>query len=316
MFRDVVEARSGRADSLTLLVLTCNEESNLAVCLDSVEGWAAAIVVVDSGSTDRTVEIAAAHGAIIVSHRFDTHARQWNWALANAPLSTEWILALDADQRVTPELREEISRAISEASEGISGFYVRRRQIFRGQWIKHGGYYPKYLLKLFRRGEAWADESDLVDHHFRVKGNVGRLSNDIVEDNRNESDVTAWIEKHNRYASLQAIEEFRTALARRSAAPCTLQRGSPDQRVAMLKRLWSRLPLYFRPFAYFFYRYFLRFGFLDGKEGLVFHFLQGLWYRLLVDIKLDELRRAQIPIMDPFAEDTAQLLNPAGRSRR
>jgi glycosyltransferase involved in cell wall biosynthesis len=281
-----------RAVPLTFIVITRNEERNLAACLASVAGWAKEIFVVDSGSTDRTLEIAEHYGAIVVAHPFETHAKQWNWALNNLPVTTAWILALDADQRVTPELQTEIAGLLSEASgvsERVSGYYVKRRQIFRGKWIRHGGYYPKYLLKLFRPGEGWADEDDLVDHHFRVKGAVAKLEYDIIEDNRNEADITTWIEKHNRYAVLQAREEHS-----RVTDPEGLRAafwGAPDERIFWLKNLWKRMPLYVRPFIYFSYRYFLRLGFLDGKQGFIFHFLQAFWYRLLVDIKLDDLRR-------------------------
>lgn len=277
---------------LTFIVITRDEELNLASCLESVARWAQEIFVVDSGSADRTLQIAEQYGAVVVSHPFETHARQWNWALDNLPITTGWILALDADQRVTPELQAEIEKKLSQSSAGdekVNGYYVKRRQIFRGKWIKHGGYYPKYLLKLFRPGEGWADEDDLVDHHFRVRGAVAKLSHDIIEDNRNESDITTWIEKHNRYAVLQAREEHS-----RVKEPEGLRAafwGAPDERILWLKNLWKRMPLYVRPFLYFLYRYFLRRGFLDGKQGFIFHFLQCFWYRLLVDIKLDDLRR-------------------------
>jgi len=248
--------------------------------------------VVDSGSTDRTLEIAGQFNAKVVRHSFETHARQWRWALANAGISTEWVLALDADQRLTPSLREEIDRTLTAAVPGSApaGFFIKRRQIFRGRWIRHGGYYPKYLLKLFRSAQVWVDEAELVDHHFRVKGDVARLEHDLIEENHNEADIAVWVAKHNRYAMLQALEEFEAGRdgPRRGSARLF---GSPDERVEWLKRVWAGLPLYVRPCLYFGYRYVVRLGFLDGAEGFVFHALQGFWYRLLVDIRLDELRR-------------------------
>jgi len=281
--------------SLTVVVLTYNEERNLPECLASLEGLRAELVVVDSGSTDRTLEIAGQFNAKVVRHSFETHARQWRWALANVGLSTEWVLALDADQRLTPSLREEIGRTLAAQGPpggGPAGFFVRRRQIFRGRWIRHGGYYPKYLLKLFRADQAWVDAGELVDHHFRVKGDVARLAHDLIEENRNEADISAWVAKHNRYAMLQALQEFEAELRRRPPPRAALF-GSPDERVEWLKRVWARLPLYLRPCLYFVYRYVFRLGFLDGTEGFVFHALQAFWYRLLVDIRLDELRRGR-----------------------
>ncbi|HKV38508.1 MAG TPA: glycosyltransferase family 2 protein [Blastocatellia bacterium] len=281
--------------SLTLVVLTRNEELNLSACLESLRGCAREIMVVDSGSTDATIDIAMRCGATIFRHDFDTHAKQWDWALSNLPIQTDWILALDADQRLTPELRDEIAGLITgsgEATAAITGAYTSRRQIFRGTWIRHGGYYPKYLLKLFRTGSARVDVGDMVDHHFRVQGNVVKLKHDLIEDNQNEADISVWTAKHNRYAKLQALQEYGDEIGRGGQFLAARLFGTPDERTLWLKRLWSKLPLYLRPLLYFIYRYFMRLGFLDGKQGLVFHFLQGFWYRLLVDVNLDELRRA------------------------
>jgi glycosyltransferase involved in cell wall biosynthesis len=254
------------------------------------------VFVVDSGSDDRTVAIGEAYGAKVVTHPFESHARQWSWALENLALTTEWVLALDADQRVTAELREAISRTVNLQVGGgcdVAGCFVRRKQIFRGRWIKHGGYFPKYLLKLFRRDRVWLDERELVDHHFYVRGPVARLPHDLIEDNRNEAEISVWLARHIRYAGLQAEEEWRRA-KEGSGGPVTASPfGAPDERILWLKGIWKRLPLYVRPCLYFLYRYVLRLGFLDGKEGFVFHVLQGFWYRLLVDIKLDELRRKE-----------------------
>src|SRR5215470_1002438 len=230
--------------SLTLIVPTYNEERNLPACLESVRGWVTDVFIVDSGSNDGTLAIAGEEGARVATHRFETHAKQWKWALQSLPIATGWILALDADQRVTPELKQEISELILADDPGVKGAYVRRRQVFRGKWIKHGGYYPKYLLKLFRTGAAWTDESDLVDHHFRVSGRVVKLKHDIIEDNCNERDISVWIDKHNRYATLQAREELQRQQGRAETTVRIGRADSPDERVVRAKRLWSTLPLY------------------------------------------------------------------------
>jgi len=281
---------TGRAAPVSVVVLTFNEERNLPACLASVADWAAEIVVVDSGSTDQTVAIASAHGARVVVHPFDTHARQWAWALSDVQLAHDWILALDADQALTAELRAAIVDAVVRPDTAMAGYFVNRRQVFRGRWIRHGGYYPKYLLKLFRRTAVTIDAADLVDHHFRVNGQTARLTGDLIEDNRNEAAIFDWIAKHNRYARLQATEELARATAGHELGRW---RGDPDERTLRRKALWARMPGYVRPACYFLYRYILRLGFLDGKQGFVFHFLQAWWYRLLVDINRDELRKAR-----------------------
>src|ERR1039458_2816829 len=277
---------------LSVVVLTKNEERNLGSCLESVAQWCREILIVDSGSNDGTVKIAEHYGAVVVSHPFESHTKQWNWAFKNLPFRCDWALCLDADQRVTPELRSEIGSLVSKDAEKIpqNGFYIKRRQIFRGKWIKHGGYYPKYLLKMVRHELAWCDENERLDPHFYVKGTSGLLKYDLIEDNQNEHDITFWIEKHNRYAVAQASEELHR---RNSQVAWSLKPkffGTPDERTLFLREIWYRfLPLYLRPFLLFFYRYFLRLGFLDGKQGLIFHFCQSLWFRLLVDVKIEEL---------------------------
>ncbi len=281
---------------LCIVVLTYNEERNLPECLPSLQGLNGELVVVDSGSTDRTLDIARAHGARILSHPFTSHSEQWRWALDELGKEATWVLGLDADQRISAALQEELGCLFGPEQfrlEGMDGFYVSRRQVFRGSWIRYGGYYPKYLLKLFRAAAVDFDPRDLMDHHFYVRGPTGRLRGDLIEDNQNERDIGFWLRKHLRYAPLHAAEE----LARRQAVdawplPPSLF-GTPDQRIMWLKQRWYRMPLYVRPFLYFAYRYFLLLGVLDGKQGLIFHFLHSVWYRLLVDIYLDDLLRQQ-----------------------
>lgn len=273
-------------------MLTYNEEANLGECLESVCGRPAQLFVVDSGSTDRTCEIAEQFGALVVEHTFETHATQWGWALQHLPLTTDWVLAIDADQRVSPELAQEIARLDVAALKKYSGFYIKRRQIFRGRWIRHGGYYPKYLLKLFRRNAVQTDPRDLVDHHFYVTGATAALKHDLVEANQKEDDISFWIEKHNRYAKLLAAEELNRSTKTEGGPLRPAWLGTPDQQSLALKQAWLRLPPYLRPTLYFVYRYFLRCGFLDGKQGMIFHFMQAFWFRLLVDINLEDLKRA------------------------
>ena len=295
---------SGRLP-LTLVVLTHNEALNIRDCLKGTADWLESVFVVDSGSTDHTVEIATSLGAAVYAHPFETHARQWRWALEHLPITTDWVLALDADQQLLPELRDELDAMFRHGvAPHISGFYINRRQVFRGRWIRYGGYYPKYLLKLFRKDDVTISEADLVDHHFVVGGETRKLEYDLVEDNRNEAAIAVWTEKHNRYAVRQArqeIQEQHDRDARRlmrerletgaSNQPSLM--GNPDERVLWLKEAWSRLPLFMRPCLYVTYRYIVRLGFLDGREGFIFHVLQAFWYRLLVDINISELRGMQ-----------------------
>jgi len=282
---------------LAIVVLTYNEELNLPACLSSVQGLTETLVVVDSGSTDRTRAIAADFEARVLEHEFVGHAAQWRWALQQLDPHVEWVLGLDADQRLSAELRDELRGLFSEQQQRLrahNGFYLNRRQIFRGKWINHGGYYPKYLLKLFRLNKVQVDERDLMDHHFYVAGKLGELRHDLIEDNLKEANIGFWLSKHIGYAELHAREELSR---RRDDGHAWLIQpslfGSPDQRVVWCKRLWYRMPLYARPFFYFVYRYIVLRGILDGKQGFIFHFLQSFWYRLLVDIRLDDMLAQQ-----------------------
>lgn len=286
--------------NLSAVVLTFNEQDNLPRCLESLGSLRCRLYLVDSGSTDATLEIGRRYGAAIVTHPFETHARQWQWALENLPFTTEWVLALDADQSLTPELAAEIvalfsgTHQFSARLDTLDGIYLNRRQVFRGRWIKHGGYYPKYLLKIFRRSRVLLDHYDFVDHHFYVRGATVKLQHDLVERNSKEDDIAFWITKHVRYANLLAEEEYQRNIDGYSRMIQPSWFGSPDQRTLQVKTLWSRMPMYVRPVLYFFYRYFLRLGFLDGKAGFIFHFLQALWFRLLVDIYLEDHRTLSV----------------------
>lgn len=278
--------------SISAIILTHNEERNLPHCLEVLKGLCQQIFVVDSGSSDQTTSLAQRQGAHVVQHPFETHAKQWHWALRALPITGEWILALDADQRVSAELKEEICRTLALTPPQVNGYYLPRKQIFKGRWIRHGGYWPKYLLKLFRIRFTRIDERELVDHRFYVQGETRQLHHPLVEQNEKEEEILFWIEKHLRYARLRAQEEYQRR--HDDAAWLTPPRffGTPDQRTLWLKRLWYRLPPLARPFLYFGYRYLLRLGFLDGWTGGLFHFLQSFWYELMVAVRLKELEQS------------------------
>lgn len=272
---------------LSVVVLTFNEERNIRTCLESVSGLADEIMLVDSGSTDGTIEIAREFTDKVYHHEFESFTKQWRWALDELPIAGEWVLGLDADQRLTPGLVSEIEGLLGSGADGFDGFYIKRRQVFMGRWIKYGTYYPRYMLKLFRLSKVALDTTELQDHHFYVPGRTARLDHDIIEENLNE-DLFFWTAKHNRYSSAQASEEFRRGYELRGVSSLF---GDQDERRLGLLGLWHTLPLFVRSMMYFSYRYFLRLGFLDGKEGLIFHFLQAFWYRFLVDAKILEMRK-------------------------
>lgn len=274
---------------VSVIILTYNEEVNLPACLESLGDLGCEVFVVDSGSTDRTVEIAKRYGAEVVYHGFETQARQLNWALDHLPLKGEWVVRLDADERLSPELVQEIRSAVASARSDITGFYVKRRVYFLGRWIRHGGYYPIWLLRIRSNGCARSEDRSMDEHTVLLKGKASFLRHDIVE--RNAKGLSAWIERQNSYASREA-----KALLNGDSSDEVKPRvfGTPEARRRWLKqKVYLRFPPFIRAFLYFIFRYVFQLGFLDGKEGLIFHFLQGCWYRFLVDAKIHEVRERQ-----------------------
>lgn len=268
---------------LAVIVLTYNEEVNLPNCLKSLQRLDCDIIVVDSGSTDHTVGIAEEAGARVFYHPFESQARQLNWALENISLQGQWVLRIDADERLTPELSNELSSKLSVIDKEITGLYLKRRVHFMGRWIRHGGYYPTWLLRVWRSGCAKAEDRLMDEHMVLLEGAIDYLKHDITEDNQNG--LFRWIDKHNRYAAreVNALSDMNVQLVR----PALF--GTPESRRRWLRvKIYNHLPWFIRPLLYFVYRYFIRMGFLDGKQGLIFHFLQACWYRFLVDAYLLE----------------------------
>jgi glycosyltransferase involved in cell wall biosynthesis len=289
------------APALTVIILTFNEQARLPACLDSLAGLDAKLFAVDSYSTDATLDILRGRGVPYAQHPFADYAAQRNWAQANNPHATEWVLHLDADERLTPELaawlRDEFPRLAPEAA----GFLFSRRTMFMGRWIKHGGHYPAFHLRLYRAGAGHC-ERKAYDQHFVADGPLRRIDGaDIVD--TVAADLSQFTASHNRWASFEADESV--AGGGQGEVQARLG-GSPIERRRWLKtRVFGALPLFARSFLYFFYRYVLRLGFLDGAEGLVFHVLQGFWFRFLVDAKILEARkRGQPGPRHPLKQET------------
>lgn len=275
---------------ITVIILTFNEERHIARCIESVADVAERIFVVDSHSTDRTCEIAASLGAEVYRNPWVNHAVQFNWALKELPIDTPWIFRLDADETADEELRESLRSLQRKVGSEVAGVQVKRKMIFLGRWINHGAMYPVRILRIFRRRQG-ASEMRWMDEHIKVSGgSTIELPGNLVDDNRNT--LGWWIVKHNGYATREAIDLLsrRHGFGDEDGIEPSLT-GTQAQRKRWLKVRYAKLPLFVRPFLYFLYRYLFRLGFLDGWAGLVWHFLQGFWYRFLVDAKLLEIRR-------------------------
>jgi glycosyltransferase involved in cell wall biosynthesis len=278
---------------LSVIILTYNEEANITDCVRSVIDWADEVFVVDSYSTDRTVELARRYTDKIVEHPFDNYAQQRNWAQANLPLAHEWVLHLDADERISSELAQSLRTFFAgDGPQQYNGLLATRRTVFMGRAIMHGGHYPTYHLRAFRHVKGQCEDR-LYDQHFLVDGLTRRIHGDLID--TITSDLSIWLSRHARWATLEAQEYLADNDAHGQRVVARLD-GNPIERRRWLRMSYGRAPLFLRAFGYFFYRYVLRLGFLDGTEGLIFHFLQGCWYRFYIDAKIYEMQKSAQPI--------------------
>ena len=273
--------------TLTAIVLTFNEEIHLERCLGRLAALTDRVVVIDSFSTDRTVEIARAMGAEVLQHEYVSHSAQVQWALDTIGQASDWIIKVDADEYLEPPLIEEIKRTLAGLPDEVTALDVKLKVLFKGKFIRWGGYYTNWLTRLWRAGcvkleTRWMDEKILL-----TRGRSQRLTSaDLVD--YNLRDIGWWTAKHNGYATLNMID----FIANEHGVLGRGESGLTDyaRRRRNLRRMYGRAPLYLRAVAYYFHRYFIRLGFLDGRLGFVWHFMHGFWYFMLMDTKIDEAR--------------------------
>lgn len=276
---------------LSVIILTYNEEIHIRRCIEMVSSFAKRIYVVDSFSSDRTVQIAEELGAEVIQHEWlGNQAEQFNWMLDNSNIETEWILRLDADEYLLPDLVAELNEVLPKTVDSVSAFSLSLARAFQGRILRHGIVNDVRIVRLFRRGKA-RYEKRLMDEHLSVlSGDVVLLKNQFVDDNI--MPIGSFIDKHNDYASREAAllldAEYHLSDNDDTAS---LDYGENVARKRAQKERYARLPLFWRGFGYFLYRYIFKLGFLDGTEGFLWDFLQGWWYRTLVDTKVYEIKR-------------------------
>lgn len=274
---------------LTIIILTKNEEQNLKKCIDSFENAAKRVVIVDSYSTDGTTALARSLDAEVYEHPFENHAAQFNWALENIDLSTEWVMKVDADEEFTPELAREIKEKLDTLPKEVNGVILRRRVYFMGRWLRHGGMYPQLLLRIFRVGHGMSEMKQMDEHLIITNGKAVTFDHDF-SDNNNKS-LDWWIRKHNWYASKEVLEQQTKTLTGGNSIEDTATSSQAKAKRFIKNHGYYSLPKFFRAHLYFIYRYYIRLGFLDGKEGKIFTFMQAYWYRYLVDAKMYECEK-------------------------
>ena len=272
-------------NDITAIILTKNEEVNIARCINSIAELADRIVVVDSGSTDKTLEIAKKMGAEIYCHEpFEHYAKQFNWALDNVGVQTKWIYRIDSDEVVTDELKKEIINACAEHSDDdVNGFVMKFKVYFMGRFLTHGGIYPFYNLTIFKNGFGRYEERAMGEHIVLTEGKTIDLQNDCLH--YDFKDLTSWINKHNWYATRE-VNDYLETLAKHQAETSLYHEAEKTKKLR--DGLYYKLPKFWRAKFYYWYRYYIKLGFLDGKAGKVHAFLQAYWYRFLIDAKIME----------------------------
>ncbi|WP_207492043.1 glycosyltransferase family 2 protein [Aridibaculum aurantiacum] len=274
---------------VSVIILTFNEEKNIVDCLESVKDFTDDIIVVDSGSTDDTLMLVERYTSNIYHHPFENYSKQRNWAIDNVDLKYDWIMNIDADHRLTKEFKSELAGKFRAGIRpGIVGFMASRIGLFMNGYIRHGGNYPVYHGVVFKKGFGQCEDK-LYDQHFLINGETEKLNGDIVDIITDSIDTFTF--RHNKWATLEARDVMQLMVdADKRIKPN--KKGNLMERRRYQRMKYYSYPIFLRVFVYFFYRFILKGGFRDGKPGLIFHVLQGFWFRFLVDAKIYEARMA------------------------
>lgn len=275
---------------LTVIILTKDEKIHIARCIENILPIAKKIYVVDCHSTDGTQKIALSLGAEVIEHDWPgNQAEQFNWALDNLDIDTEWILRLDADEYLSPELINELCTYLPSAPDDVNALVLPLGRAFMGRLLKHGIVNGVSMIRIFRRGKARYEKRIMDEHLQIICGRTHTCRHKFIDDNR--MPIGSFIGKHNSYATREAILLLNEELNAKNSC----NEDGYAKEVAAKRRQkasYNKMPLFWRAFAYFVYRYFFKLGFLDGKEGFIWDFMQGWWYRTLVDTKILEIKKA------------------------
>ncbi|WP_180042656.1 glycosyltransferase family 2 protein [Acinetobacter sp. YH16039] len=273
--------------NITAIILTYNEQLHLERCFQSLRKINAHIIVVDSYSTDSTLEICRKYNVAVYQNPWVNHAHQINWAINNCDFKGEWIFRIDADEYLSDLLINNINVNIDNIGLEVNGIKIKRLMYFLDKPLKRGGMYPILHLRIWRKGKALCEQKYMDERMYLLEGKSITLEGDLIDYNLN--DLTWWINKHNRYASLEAMDNLDKiyGFSNNSVIKGHFF-GSSEERRRWIKMKYLNMPLFLRPFVFFIFRYFFQLAILDGKQGLVWTVLQCFWYRFLVDAKISE----------------------------
>ncbi len=241
-------------------------------------------------------------GAIVLQHPFVNYAQQFQWALENAPIKSRWVMRLDADEIIEPDLAQEILSELPDLPDDVVGINFDRKHIFMDRWVRHGGRYPLRLLRVWRHGQGRIEDRWMDEHMVVWGGRTVNFKGGFSDWNLN--DLSFFTQKHNKYATREAIDVLNQRLGlfpRDDALNSESASWQASAKRRAKERVYNALPFTVSSTLYFLWRYIFQLGFLDGRSGLVYHFLQGWWYRFLVGAKLMELERAISHLTDKQA---------------
>ena len=271
---------------LTVIILTFNEGRHLERAIRSLNNCAARIIVMDSFSTDNTEQVARYCGADFFQNTWVNYATQFNHALDSTDIKTKWIMRLDADEYLDISLYKNLVETLSMDTNS-DGYVVNRRICFMGKQLKHGGMGGYYMLRIWRNNLARCEQRWMDEHMVLGSDNIDKLQGTLIDENLNS--IHWWINKHNNYAAREAVDVLMSKINQGNASKLDLNLGYGNSKRRKLKKTYLKLPTTLRSPIYFIYRYLLLLGFLDGYPGLCWCFLQGFWYRFLVDLKVSEI---------------------------
>lgn len=281
---------------LTAIVLTKNEELNIADCLKSIKSLAKRIVVVDSFSTDRTVEIAKEYGADVYQHEFINYSKQFLYGLNETGIDTKWVMRIDADERLTDVSRAEVEN-LCEANmdTDVNGIILRFEVTFLGKKLRHGGIYPFRKLLVFKRGIGTIEDRYMDEHIVISEGRTVEVKND--SEHHDFKDLAYFIQKHNWYSSREVLDYIQNTELQNEDGKALNHRAGVKRWIKF--HIYYKLPMGMRAHLYYWYRYYVKLGFLDGKEGKIYAFMQAYWYRYLVDAKIYEYQKTGTANQNP-----------------
>jgi len=283
---------------LTVVILTKNEELNLRKCIESFRGIVKRFVIIDSYSTDGTEDLCRELDSELrkIGSKLDFYQNKWvdyatqlNWGFTQTNITTEWSMRMDADEEMMENLVEEIKQKLPLLESGTNGVILRRRVYFMGRWIRHGGRYPELLLRIFRTGKAFCEQKIMDEHLILTEGKTVEFKYDFIDNNT--KDLEWWTNKHNWYSNREVLD-YQIKVENELNSDDLITDGISSKQAKVKRSIknkgYYRLPKFYRAHLYYIYRYYFKLGFLDGKEGRIFHFLQAYWYRFLVDSKMYE----------------------------